>query len=109
MSQEDNKMQIKVKLHKDNDVDLLEFNLGAGKNHKLNISLEDNQSDIKNMFCDLVEMLEESSIELELDVKEGYDNRLLEEVAAEYIKDLNKELENVRAEILDKYPESESV
>ncbi len=109
MNQEDSKKQIKVKLRKDNDLDLLEFSLGAGKNHKLNINLEDNQSDIKAMFCDLVEMLEENSIELELDVMEGYDNKLLEEVSVEYIKDLNKELENVRAEILDKYPESESI
>jgi len=109
MNQENSKKQIKVKLYKDNGIDLLEFSVSASKKHKLNINLEDNQSDIKSMFCDLVEMLEESSIELELDVIEGYDNKLLEEVSVEYVKDLNKELENVRAEILDKYPDSVSV
>ena len=109
MNQEDSKKQINVKLYKDNGVDLLEFNISADNNHKLNMNLEDNQSDIKSMFCDLVEILENSSIELKLNVIEGYDNKLLEEVSVEYIKDLNKELENVRAEILDKYPDSESV
>lgn len=109
MNQDDSVKQVKVELYKDDDVDLLEFGLGTGKSHKLNINLEDNQSDIKTMFCDLVEMLEESPVVLELDVAEGYDNKLLEEVSVEYVKDLNKELENVRAEILDKYPESEDV
>lgn len=109
MNQENSKKQINVKLYKDNGVDLLEFNISADSNHKLNMNLEDNQSDIKAMFCDLVEILENSSIELKLNVMEGYDNKLLEEVSVEYIKDLNKELENVRTEILDKYPDSESV
>lgn len=107
MNQEDSKKQLGVKLYKDQDIDWLEFDLGAGKNHKLNVNLEDNQGEIKAMFCDLVTLLEDNTIELKLEVVENYDNKLLEEVSAAYVKDLNKELENVRAEILDKYTSDE--
>lgn len=101
MNQDDK--QINVKLFKEDEVDFLEFNLGSGKIHKLNINLEDNQGDIKAMFCDLVSMLDEGSIQLVLEVQEAYDNKLLKEVAESYVADLNKEIENVRLEITDKY------
>lgn len=102
MNQEDSKTQLKVKLHKEDEVDLLEFNLGS-KIHKLNVNAEDNQADIKAMFCDLVILVEENPIELVLEVAEEYDNKLLEEVSQAYIGDLNKELDSVRSEIVDKY------
>lgn len=104
MNQEDNKKQVLVKLLKDNDVDILEFDLGAGKNHKISVNSEDSQSKIKAMFCDLLLLLENDAIELKLEPEDGYDNKLLEEVSTAYIDDLNKEITSVRAEMLDKYP-----
>lgn len=101
MNQEDNTKQLTVKLFKESEVDFLEFHLGT-KTHKLNINLEDNQGDIKAMFCDLVPLLETNAIELILDVDDSYDNKLLEEVSTSYIADLNKEIDNVRTEIIDK-------
>lgn len=103
MSQEDTKKQLLVKLYKEDGIDFLEFNLGSGKIHKLNVNLEDNQSDIKAMFCDLLPLLETSDIELVLNVAKDYDNKLLTEVSTSYIADLNKEIASVRVEILDKY------
>lgn len=99
MNQDDDKQTITVKLYVDNDIDILEFNLGDGKVHKLNLNSEDNQDAIKSMFCDLILLVEASSIELTLDVDQSYDNALLKEVATSYISDLNGELEAVRTEI----------
>jgi hypothetical protein len=100
MSQEDNKKQIEVKLFLDGGVDYLEFNLD-GKAHKLNLNLEDNQSEIKRMFIDLIPLLKSSAVELTLNIQEGYENGLLKDVSQSYISDLNKELDTVRAEIID--------
>ena len=100
MSQEDNVQEFVVRLFVEDEIDCLEFNLGSST-HKLNLNLEDNQSDIKAMFCDLIPLVEGGSIKLLLRVDEGYDNILLKEVAAGYINDLNSEIEGVRTEILD--------
>lgn len=97
--QDDNKQTITVMLYVDNGIDILEFNLGDGKVHKLDPKSEDNQDAIKSMFCDLILLVEASSIELTLDVDQSYDNALLKEVANSYISDLNGELEAVRTEI----------
>jgi len=102
MNQDDSKKQLVVKLFKEDDVDFLEFNLGAGKIHKLDISLEDNQASIKSMFCDLIPLLETDALELVLNVGDDYDNNLLKEVSTSYINDLNKEIESVRTDILDR-------
>lgn len=102
MNQDDSKKQLAVKLFKEDKIDFLEFNLGEGKIHKLNISLEDNQANIKSMFCDLIPLLETDALELVLSVEDDYDNNLLKEVSTSYINDLNKEIESVRTDILDR-------
>jgi hypothetical protein len=99
MNQEDNK-KLQVKLYKQGDVDFLEFSVGS-KTHKLNANSEDNQNEIKAMFCDVIPLLEQESLEFVLEIDENYDNKLLVEVATSYIEDLNKEIQNVRDEILD--------
>lgn len=101
MNQEDETERLEVRLHVDNEVDYLEFNLG-GKVHKLNLNLEDNQTEIKKMFCDLIPILKTGSIEFSLVVDDGYDSMLLKEVSESYVNDLNQELRIVRTEILDK-------
>jgi hypothetical protein len=106
MSQEDSKKQLKIKLFKEGSIDYLQFNIGP-KVHKLNLNLDDNQSEIKAMFCDLLPYVEANDTELVLEKEEGYDNKLLEEVSISYISDLNKEIQGVRIEILDKYGQEE--
>lgn len=103
MNQEDSDIQLVVKLYKEADVDWLEFCVSDQKTHKLNVNLEDNQTEIKAMFCDLVELIETNPVVLNLEVAEGYDNKLLKEVAQAYVDDLNKELEGVRSDLVDKY------
>lgn len=100
MSQEETKKRLDVSLYLDGGTDYLEFNI-EGKIHKLDINSEDNQEDIKKMFCDLVPLLEVSELELSLLVDKDYDNVLLREVSSSYIKDLNTELDNVRASLLE--------
>ena len=106
MSQEDSKQLLNVRLFQENETDILEFNIGS-KVHKLDLNSEDHQMEIKKMFCDLIPLLENNSVELVLKVDEGYDNTLLKEVSTSYIGDLNKELENVRTEILDERDDDE--
>lgn len=108
MSQEETKEIIKVKLCVKDEIDFLEFALKNGT-HSLNVNAEDNQEDIKKMFCHLIPMLEITAVLLELEVEEGYDNKLLEEVSVSYIADLNTEIENVRANILEKQAEEEEL
>lgn len=107
MNQEDDKEQLTAKLYKTDDTDFLEFNLGNAKIHKLNVNEEDNQGEIKALFCNLIVLVEKENLEIKLDVADDYDNKLLIEVAEAYIGDLNKELVNVRTEILDKYEQEE--
>jgi hypothetical protein len=101
MSPEDSKKIFVVKLFVENGVDYLEFNFEQNV-HRLNLNLDDNQADIKKMFCDLIPHLESNEIELKLQVDESYDNTLLKEVSNSYINDLNNELGNVRTEIQDR-------
>ena len=100
MSQEDSKKTIDVKLYLDQSTDYLEFKI-EGKTHKLDVNSEDNQEDIKKMFCDLVPLVEVNEVELVLSIEKGYDNDLLKEVSVSYIKDLNAELDNVRASLIE--------
>ena len=106
MNQEDKKKQLAVTLFVEEEVDYLQFDIEKHI-HKLNLNLEDNQADIKRMFCDLIPLLEENAVELALGVDEKYDNTLMREVATSYVQDLNNELDSVRTEILDEKSEDE--
>ncbi len=99
MNQDDNKKSLTVKLKKGSGTDLLVFELG-NKTHKLNLNSEDNQNDIKSMFCDLILLVETNLVEFVLDIDNSYDNNLMKDVAASYISDLNKEIKSLRDEIL---------
>lgn len=106
MNPADSKKQLEVKLFKDGDTDFLEFKIDH-KIHKLNLNLEDNQAEIKAMFCDLLPYVEANDTELVLKKDDDYDNKLLEEVSTSYIDDLNKEIAGVRIEVLEKYAEED--
>lgn len=84
----------------------LEFKIDT-KTHKLNLNLDDHQGEIKAMFCDLLPYIEANDVRLVLEKDEDYDNKLLDEVATSYIDDLNKEIQGVRIEILEKYSEED--
>ena len=87
-----------ARLYLDDNVDYLEFDI-SGKIHKLNLNNEDDQEQIKRMFCDLVELVEGKDVRVQIEVQDGYDNPLLEEVSKSYISDLNNELDSVRANL----------
>lgn len=94
------KREIKVKLRKEGDADVLEFCLSPSRTLDLN---QDNQEAIKSMFCALISILKDSDVALKLEVEKGFDSDLMKEVAADYIKDLNVEIDNVRTKILSEY------
>ena len=100
MSLEDKGRTLRARLFKEDEIDYLEVDVD-GKNHKLNLNDENGQDQIKRMFCDLVELLESTALSIELEVEGSYDSPLMKEVSESYISDLNKELEDLRAAILD--------
>ena len=57
------------------------------------------QKDLKIVFEKILKMLNSKDIELNLTIDEQYKKGLYKEVCTEYISDLNKEIEEVRAEI----------
>jgi len=100
MSQGDDSRILQARLFVENEIDYLEIDID-GKKHRLNLNDKDGQEQIKRMFCDLVELLESTALSIELEVADDYDNALMKEVSESYISDLNDELEDVRANIVD--------
>lgn len=94
------KRTIKVKLRKEGDSDILEFCLSPNQTINLN---QDNQEAIKSIFCTLISILKDTDVVLELETEKNFDSDLMKEVAADYIKDLNIEIDNVRTKILSEY------
>jgi hypothetical protein len=67
----------------------------AGKNTKIPLS-DDKPNDVKSAFNDLIEWVKEGEFWIEMD-DAGTD--LFSEVAAEYISQLNREIQEVRKEM----------
>lgn len=104
MVKEGSTKEIKVKLRKDGNKDVLEFCLTP--THILDLN-NDNQDAIKSMFCSLIPLLKADEVQLALEVDEDYDDsELMKEVAEDYIKDLNSEIDNVRTKILKDYSDN---
>lgn len=66
----------------------------------VNFSNETSQTDLKNVFSYLLDLLIGDDIEVALEIQDGYSRGLLIEVAQEYIKELNKELKQTRKRII---------
>lgn len=92
--------KVKVKLRKEDASDVLEFCLSPNQTINLN---QDNQEAIKSMFCTLISILKDTDVVLELETEKNFDSDLMKEVAADYIRDLNIEIDNVRTKILKEY------
>jgi|GEM_PF-3650144 len=88
-----------VYAHLDNEhgKDILTFDIGEG--YKIDLGSSDSQNTIKNMFSTLLCELIKQPIEVTLIIQSGYNRALFAEVAAAYVKDLNKELTDLEQEI----------
>lgn len=95
-----NQEVIDVKLFDDNGTDTLLFNIpGVKDGVSVNLNATSGQKDLKIVFEKILKMLNSKDIELNLTIDEQYKKGLYKEVCTEYISDLNKEIEEVRAEI----------
>lgn len=59
----------------------------------------DCQSNLKNVFSRILIMEMEAAVFLQLEIEDGYSKGLYIDVCTEYINDLNREIEAVRAYI----------
>ena len=65
----------------------------------VNLNSQDCQTSLKNVFAELLKKLVKNDVQLELRISEGYSRQMYIEVCQEYIKDLNRELSECKAEL----------
>ena len=82
----------------DPDTDILRFYVSE-KLADINLNSSECQSSLKEIFAILLKSLIHSDLELELSVNEAYKRTMYVEVCTEYIKDLNRELADVKDEL----------
>lgn len=82
----------------DTDTDALIFKID-GNQLVVNLNSPDCQSAFKNIFAELLRKLVKDDIVLELNIDEGFNRMLYKEVYEEYIKDLNRELNECKDDL----------
>ena len=82
----------------DADTDALIFKID-GNQLMVNLNSPDCQSAFKNIFAELLRKLVKDDIVLELNIDEGFNRVLYKEVCEEYIKDLNRELNECKDDL----------
>lgn len=91
-------MEIEVLLTVRGEQDVLEFRMNpdSDEDYYLDLNSESNQDCLKMVFSKLLELSLENDIKLVYKVEDGYSKGLYKEVCNEYVKDLNREIDNVR-------------
>lgn len=91
-------MEIEVLLTVRGEQDVLEFRMNpdSDEDYYIDLNSESNQHCLKMVFSKLLELAFENDIKLVYKVENGYTKGLYKEVCEEYVKDLNKEIEDVR-------------
>ena len=90
---------VKVTLYDNNGVDTLLFEMSE-EGINVNLNETSGQKDLKKVFEMILKRLSSKDLELKLTIDEQYKKGLYKEVCEEYISDLNKEIQAVRAEIM---------
>lgn len=86
-------MEYKVELKKIEDKNYLVFNID---DEELNIDLNSNsQSNLRDLFFKIIKKLFVDKVVFKLEIQEGYNESLYIDIAEDYIKKLNNEIENV--------------
>lgn len=90
-----NRKQINATLYEENNVDYLSFDISDECKISVNLNSSDSQKELKKVFSNLLAVLIENDIEIVFKKEEDYSRRMYIDVCAEYIKDLNRELQGV--------------
>ena len=94
--------RINVLLKNVGDQDLLVFEISSedkSKDLSINLNSDSCQSEIRKVFSCLLKKMIDSEIQLDLQIDLQYSKGLYKEVCEEYIKDLNREIKQVQAEL----------
>ena len=91
---------VRVTLYDNNGIDTLLFEMSEEEGINVNLNETSGQRDLKNVFEMILKRLSSKDLELKLSIDEQYKKGLYKEVCEEYISDLNKEIQAVRAEIM---------
>lgn len=84
-----------------NDADILEFEFNE-ISLQVNLNSSECQKELKTVFVQILKELLTSDIILNLRYSADYKRKMYIDVCEEYIKDLNKEIENCKCKIRDK-------
>ena len=90
-------MEFKVELLKENERDILRFNLS--KNYDIDLNSED-QNGIKTLFFELISLSFEDDISFCLDSSK-HEHDLFYDISVDYLKKLEEELKTIRSQIPD--------
>lgn len=86
-------MAYNVELKKKDEKNYLAFNID-GKQLNIDLNSEE-QSNLRNLFYEIIKKLFTKKVEFELQVQEDYKEVLYIDIAKDYIKKLNDEIEKV--------------
>lgn len=86
-------MVIDAILKKIGDQDLLVFIME--KEHKIQLNSSDCQQSIKELFSDILTLMLRKAVTINLRVEDSYSNTLMIDVCKAYVKDLNKEIDQI--------------
>ena len=85
---------IKATLLEQDDIDILRFEIDE-EGIDINLNSPECQNSLKKMFALILEKVVDGSIEIILEIQDGYSRGMYIEVCEEYIKDLNRELGDI--------------
>ncbi len=84
---------IEMILEERDNNDILSITI-KNKEYIINLNSED-QTQLRTFFTAIIENLFEHKINIELKINEAYKNMMFIEIAQEYVKCLNEEIENI--------------
>lgn len=102
-----NQITLNVKLFAEGeDEDILAFCFEEGEG-RINLNSDTCQAQMKEVFSKLVWLSVNNDVELSLVIEEGYARGLYKDVCQEYVRELQREMNNVREKIRKEFNGSE--
>ena len=88
----------KVILMEKNGKDIMEFNINSNTIDEIDLNSKD-QTNLRNLFYKIINQVLIEDFEFLLEIEQNYKKNLYIEIATEYIKQLNVELDKIKDEI----------
>lgn len=102
-----NQITLNVKLFAEGeDEDILAFCFEEGEG-RINLNSDACQAQMKEVFSKLVWLSINNDVELSLVIEKGYARGLYKDVCQEYVRELQREMNNVREKIRKEFNRSE--